>query len=88
MLFACLASAAVVVKGRDMKQLNLVSARPAWVSWPCVKLCSVLDQVYSSAWFNKVDSPPQMNVAVEHLALPWSQRAQCSHDTVPLWSTC
>lgn len=62
--------------------------RPAWVSWPCVKLCSVLDQVYSSAWFNKVDSPPHMNMDVEHLALPSSQRTLCSHDTVPLRSTC
>lgn len=29
-----------------------------------------------------------MNTALEHLALPRSQRALCSHDTVPLRSTC
>lgn len=29
-----------------------------------------------------------MNMAPEHLALPCSQRTLCSHDTVPLWSTC
>lgn len=44
-------------QGYEAVWRNVVSVRPAWVSWPCVKLCSVLDQVYSSARFNKVDSP-------------------------------
>lgn len=29
-----------------------------------------------------------MNMALQHLALPRSQWALCSHDIVPLWSTC
>lgn len=69
--FACFASTAFVVTDRDVKELEearwvtrLLSVpslmrryQPAWASWPCVTLCSVLDQVYSSAWFNKADSP-------------------------------
>lgn len=54
-----------------------------------LKACSILYQVYSSAWFNKVDSPTdEHGCAVEHLALPCSQQALCSHDTAPLCSTC
>lgn len=61
---------------------------PVWASWPGVRLCFVLDQVYSCAWFIKVDSPSQMNMAVQHLVLPCSQWTLCSHDTVPLGTTC
>lgn len=54
-----------------------------------LKACSILYRVYSSAWFNKVDSPTdEHGCAVEHLALPCSQQALCSHDTAPLCSTC
>ena len=60
---------------------------PAWAIWPRLKCCSVRDQVCSSGWFNKADSPPppQMDMALEHLAC---SQWLCSHDTVPCCSTC
>lgn len=48
------------------------------------KLCSTLDQVYSCALIKWV--PSQMNMALEHLALPCSQCLLCSHDCSTCWS--
>lgn len=59
---------------------------PAWASWHCVELCSVLDQVYSSAYGLMLPPNEHGSGAPDFAVVPVG--SVCSHDTALLSSTC